>query len=129
MLRQDLANEFLRDPVRVTVGSADLTANHNVKQIVEVMDPALRERRLLDLLKQYHASRTNRILIFVLYKKEAERMEQLLQSRGWQVRGIHGDKGQVCISILLRSWLLTETRDRRTDWTRWRPSRTARCRC
>lgn len=33
-----LASTFLRDPVRVTVGSDDLTANSRVEQIIEVFD-------------------------------------------------------------------------------------------
>ena len=36
----------------------------------------------------------NRILIFVLYKKEATRIESSLSSRGWKVTSIHGDKSQ-----------------------------------
>jgi ATP-dependent RNA helicase DBP3 len=35
-----LASTFQRDPVRVTVGSDDLTANSRVEQIVEVFDDA-----------------------------------------------------------------------------------------
>ena len=33
---RELANKYFRSPVRVTVGSDDLTANTRVKQIVEV---------------------------------------------------------------------------------------------
>ena len=33
-----LASTFQRDPVRVTVGSDDLTANSRVEQVVEVFD-------------------------------------------------------------------------------------------
>lgn len=97
---QALASEFLRNPAKVVVGTAELTANHNVTQVVEVMEPDARERRLLELLKQYHASRTNRVLIFVLYKKEAVYMERMLQQRGWNARAIHGDKTQVRSDVL-----------------------------
>ena len=41
------------------------------EQIVEVIDPFARNDRLLQLLQKHHSSRTNRIIIFVLYKKEA----------------------------------------------------------
>ena len=34
-----LAEEFLRDPVRVSIGSQDLTANHQITQHVEVVEP------------------------------------------------------------------------------------------
>lgn len=54
-------------------------------QIVEVIDPMARQDRLDALLKKYHASRKNRVLVFVLYKKEASRIESFLQRRGWKV--------------------------------------------
>ncbi len=54
-------------------------------QIVEVIDPMARQDRLDALLKKYHASRKNRVLVFVLYKKEASRIETFLERRGWKV--------------------------------------------
>lgn len=44
---------------------------------------AQREKRLLDLLTTYHATRTNLILIFVLYKREAEHVAEYLNKYGW----------------------------------------------
>ncbi len=64
-------------------------------QVVEVIDPAKRDFRLLDLLQKYHSSRKNRVIIFVLYKKEAPRVESLLQRKGWSAAAIHGDISQV----------------------------------
>ncbi|KAL6066746.1 RNA-dependent ATPase [Balamuthia mandrillaris] len=92
---QNLASEFLAaDAVRVTIGSEDLTACKSVKQIVEVMEPHARDERLNQLLRQYHKSRKNRILIFVLYKKEAPRLESMLRRSGWKAQAIHGDRSQ-----------------------------------
>merc|ERR1712098_508348 len=58
------------------------------------VEDRVREGKLQGLLKKYHKSRTNRILIFVLYKKEAARIEQTLVRTGWKVTSIHGDKSQ-----------------------------------
>ena len=91
---QELANDFLDRPVKVNVGSEDLAANHAVSQKVEVLEEREKERRLEGLLKTYHASRENRVILFVLYKKEALRVEETLQRRGWNCVGIHGDKSQ-----------------------------------
>jgi len=91
---QQLASEFLKDPVRVNVGSLDLAANHKVTQQVEVVEPFGKDKKLEDLLKVYHKSRKNRVLVFVLYKKEADRVEQSLRRKGWRVQSIHGDKSQ-----------------------------------
>merc|ERR1712183_1241947 len=77
-----------------TIGSDDLAAGTRIKQIVEVIDDRARESRLTQLLKNYHSDRKNRILIFVLYKKEAARIETNLSNRGWKVGSIHGDKSQ-----------------------------------
>ena len=46
---QSIAAEFLRRPARVTVGSAELAANHRVRQIIEVMEPAGKDRRLMEV--------------------------------------------------------------------------------
>jgi len=91
---RELAHEFLTRPIKVTIGSDDLAAGTRIKQIVEVIDDRARELRLNKLLKEYHASRKNRMLIFVLYKKEASRIEMSLQRSGWNCTSIHGDKSQ-----------------------------------
>ena len=39
-------------------------------QTVEVINPRDRDRRLEQLLQKYHSSRRNRVIVFVLYKKE-----------------------------------------------------------
>ena len=51
-----------------------------------MLDPAVRDGRLDELLREYHASRKNRVLVFVLYKKEASRVEAMLARRGCKVR-------------------------------------------
>ncbi|KAL5552276.1 hypothetical protein UlMin_002452 [Ulmus minor] len=90
-----LAQEFMDpNPVKVVIGSEDLAANHDVMQIVEVLDDRSRDSRLMALLEKYHKSQRNRVLVFVLYKMEAARVERMLQGGGWKVVSIHGDKAQ-----------------------------------
>lgn len=90
-----LAEKYLLpDVLRVTCGSEELSANHRVTQIVEVITAQEKDRRLLKLLEDYHKTRRNKILIFVLYKKEAADLQARLASRGFNVTGIHGDKAQ-----------------------------------
>ncbi|KAI0696498.1 P-loop containing nucleoside triphosphate hydrolase protein [Cerioporus squamosus] len=95
-----LAATFQRNPVRVTVGSDDLTANSRVEQVVEVFDDARsKDSRLLGHLrtlmpKKSKGSEDARILVFALYKKEAQRVEGMLQSKGFSVGGLHGDMSQ-----------------------------------
>ncbi|KAJ1733903.1 RNA-dependent ATPase [Coemansia biformis] len=91
---RNLADSFLCDPIKVSVKADELAVNERVNQVVEVVDRMKRDPRLLELLKTYHRSRTNRVLVFVLYKKEAERVESMLKQKGFKCVGIHGDKAQ-----------------------------------
>lgn len=50
-----------------------------------MIEDRARDARLHELLQQHHKSRSNRIIIFVLYKKEAVRVEAFLQRKGWKV--------------------------------------------
>jgi ATP-dependent RNA helicase DBP3 len=108
---QGLAEGFMVDPIRVTIGnrtraggdengqgngSVELQANNRIEQKVEVVDPRGKEQRLLELLKdaQKGSAKNDRILVFCLYKKEAMRIEQFLERRGMRVASIHGDLRQ-----------------------------------
>jgi ATP-dependent RNA helicase DBP3 len=94
---QKLANEFLSTPAHVTIGNTDgtLTANEKIVQIVEVMEPEDKDRRLSELLEHVqHRKLKNRVLVFALYKKEAARLEEQLRRKGFNVAGIHGDLSQ-----------------------------------
>ncbi|KAG6845281.1 hypothetical protein H0H87_011432 [Tephrocybe sp. NHM501043] len=97
-----LASTFQKNPVRVTVGSDDLTANSRVEQSVEVFDDARsKDSRLLALLRSLSHKKTSitgatesRILVFALYKKEASRVEDMLRRQGYSVGALHGDMTQ-----------------------------------
>ncbi|WFC98620.1 RNA helicase [Malassezia yamatoensis] len=91
-----LAETFMRDPIRVTVGSDELSANRKVSQEVEVLqDGYEKERRLNSFLRASNALKSSdKILIFALYKKEAQRVENTLRRWGYKVSGIHGDLNQ-----------------------------------
>ncbi|KAJ6705897.1 ATP-DEPENDENT RNA HELICASE DBP3 [Salix purpurea] len=91
----NLADEYMDpNPIKVVAGSEDTAANHDVMQIVEVLDDHLRDQRLLALLEKYHKSQQNRVLVFALYQKEAERLDGMLRKSGWKVVSIHGNKAQ-----------------------------------
>lgn len=92
---RSLAETFLSsDVVRVIVGGDELSANHRVKQIVECVEAHQKDGKIVKLLGDYHKSRKNRILVFVLYKMEATRVQNTLAAKGFNVTSIHGDKSQ-----------------------------------
>jgi ATP-dependent RNA helicase DBP3 len=106
-----IAMEYMVDPVRIYVGfemlgddgegnviDDSLSANKRVQQNIEVIEDRQRENRMKDLLRKYQkkssSKNPNRILIFALYKKEAERLEYTLKREGFDVCSIHGNKNQ-----------------------------------
>ena len=58
------------------------------RQVVEVIEPQRRDQRIDVLLQKYHKTRKNRVIVFVLYKKEASRVEAQLGNKGWKVRAV-----------------------------------------
>jgi ATP-dependent RNA helicase DBP3 len=105
---QKIAMDYMIDPVRVYVGfdhvvaenganevlDDSLSANKRVTQTVEVIEDRQREARLREILNKVHGKRNNRVLVFALYKKEAERIEYQLKKDGWNCCSIHGNKNQ-----------------------------------
>jgi len=91
---QNLAKEFMKNAIKVTVGTDTLSANKKINQIVEVIEDDKRDNRLLELLELYHKQKNNKILIFALYKREAARLQQFLTTRKWACLSIHGDQSQ-----------------------------------
>jgi len=101
---KQLAHTFLQDPVRIVVGSDELTANKRVAQTVEVFDdPRSKDGKLFGLLRKVFGSKSrqtisgvepHRVLVFVLYKKEATRVEGAIRRQGYSVAGLHGDLSQ-----------------------------------
>jgi ATP-dependent RNA helicase DBP3 len=85
-----------KDIPLVQIGGIDLAAAKNVKQIVEIIDKrnAKREKRLLELLKEYGSDPKSLIIIFVLYKREADDVSSYLQRHGHPCIVLHGDKAQ-----------------------------------
>merc|ERR1719187_1346670 len=92
---RSLAQEFLTDPVKVTVGSEDLAANKSITQIVEVVEERDRDDKLIEVLDKYSDKENyKKILIFVQKKRDANDLELRLIHLGWWVGSIHGDKDQ-----------------------------------
>jgi len=104
---QEIALNYMIDPVRLYVGFEGISgsngedmiddavsANKRVTQTIEVIEDRARESRMKAILRQFTAKKKQKILIFALYKKEAERLEYNLQRDGFDVCSIHGNKHQ-----------------------------------
>ncbi len=89
---RSIAKDYLKpDAIRVTIGSETLKANEKIVQSVRVLDVRDKDRNLFEILS---SERNTKIIIFALYKKEAERVYQNISRRGFKVSGVHGDKSQ-----------------------------------
>ncbi|CAA7268160.1 unnamed protein product [Cyclocybe aegerita] len=99
---QKLANDFLKDMIQVNIGSMELTANHNIQQIVEVCSDFEKRNKLIKHLDQISAENA-KVLIFVATKRVADDITRYLREDGWPALAIHGDKEQ-----RERDWVLGE---------------------
>ncbi|KAK9747854.1 hypothetical protein RND81_02G018900 [Saponaria officinalis] len=105
---ESLARQFLRNPYKVTIGSAELKANHSICQVIEVMNDSEKYTRLIKLLKEVMDG--SRILIFVETKKGCDQVTRQLRMDGWPALAIHGDKDQS-----ERDWVLAEFKSGRSS--------------
>ena len=89
-----LASEFQRDPVQVTIGTADekLTANKDVEQrVICIGDPRDRDHHLVQQINTLPGG--SRVLIFCSTKRTCDTLQRAL-SRQIGCNAIHGDKEQ-----------------------------------
>ncbi|XP_076312283.1 putative ATP-dependent RNA helicase DDX17 isoform X1 [Tachypleus tridentatus] len=100
-----LAEDFLRDYIQVNIGALELSANHNILQIVDVCDDHEKDAKLLKLLEEIMGEKENKTLIFVETKKKVDDLTKRMRKDGWPAMCIHGDKSQP-----ERDWVLNEFR-------------------
>ncbi|EFX02419.1 RNA helicase [Grosmannia clavigera kw1407] len=93
---RNLAADFLTDFIQVNIGSLDLSANHRITQIVEVVSEGDKRDRMLKHLEKVmdDKEKENKVLIFTGTKRVADDITRLLRQDGWPALSIHGDKQQ-----------------------------------
>ncbi|KAJ5666909.1 ATP-dependent RNA helicase dbp2 [Penicillium macrosclerotiorum] len=100
---RQLAKDFLNDYIQVNIGSMDLSANHRITQIVEVVSDLEKRDRMIKHMEKIMEDRSNKILIFTGTKRIADDITRFLRQDGWPALSIHGDKQQN-----ERDWVLNE---------------------
>ncbi|KAI6184067.1 hypothetical protein M3Y97_00556600 [Aphelenchoides bicaudatus] len=100
---RNLAKDFQTDPVFLNVGSLELAANHNIQQIVEIIEEHGKQKRLFEILKELLADKEAKIIIFVDTKRKADDLTREMRRDKWPALCIHGDKQQ-----RERNWVLGE---------------------
>jgi ATP-dependent RNA helicase DDX5/DBP2 len=96
---QRLANNFLRNPVSITMGEQGvLNANKNIKQHVYMTSSRDKEARLMELIKEMgDASKPfeyPKTIVFVNKKHVVQSIADKLWAQGMAVDSLHGDKEQ-----------------------------------
>ena len=115
-----LASDYLNDFIQVNIGSMELSANHRITQIVEVVSEFEKRDRMTKHLEKIMDDKDNKILIFTGTKRVADDITRFLRQDGWPAlckfhssivsvfrlthsAAIHGDKQQN-----ERDWVLNE---------------------
>lgn len=104
-----LAMDFQTNAAHLNVGSLELAANHNITQVVEVMDEANKQQRMMTLLSDIMNQAECKTIIFVETKRKADDLTRWMRRDGWPALCIHGDKGQS-----ERDWALSEFKTGKT---------------
>ncbi|XP_022910837.1 ATP-dependent RNA helicase p62-like isoform X2 [Onthophagus taurus] len=101
-----LAADFLKDYVQINIGSLQLSANHNILQIVDVCQEHEKETKLNNLLQEItnNAEPGAKTLIFVETKKKVETITRNIRRYGWPAVCMHGDKSQQERDYVLREF-------------------------
>ncbi|KAK5866447.1 hypothetical protein PBY51_020638 [Eleginops maclovinus] len=102
---RQLAEDFLREYVQINIGALELSANHNILQIVDVCIDIEKDQKLLQLMEEIMAEKENKTIIFVETKKRCDELTRRMRRDGWPAMCIHGDKSQP-----ERDWVLAEFR-------------------
>ncbi|KAL9129183.1 MAG: hypothetical protein Q9217_002287 [Psora testacea] len=100
---RQLASDYLNDFIQVNIGSMDLSANHRITQVVEIVSEFEKRDRMTKHLERIMEDRDAKILLFTGTKRVADEITRFLRQDGWPALSIHGDKQQN-----ERDWVLNE---------------------
>ncbi|XP_028674791.1 probable ATP-dependent RNA helicase DDX5 [Erpetoichthys calabaricus] len=100
---RQLAEDFLKEYIQINIGALQLSANHNILQIVDVCNDGEKDDKLLRLLEEIMSEKENKTIIFVETKRRCDDLTRRMRRDGWPAMGIHGDKSQQ-----ERDWVLNE---------------------
>eukprot|EP00434_Breviolum_minutum_P016857 symbB.v1.2.014872.t1/scaffold1098.1/size138148/4 len=101
----ELLAVLLQGPIKVTVAGIPRV----ISQEVELIPKAARFRRLRDLLREFGDAK---VLVFVLFKREARLVAKMLQGEGIQSWALEGNMSQAARSSAMQAF-----RDAKAGWS------------
>jgi ATP-dependent RNA helicase DDX5/DBP2 len=102
---QALVRDYLNDYIQVNIGSLELSASHNINQIVDVVTEFEKRDKIAKHVESEMKDENSKIIIFASTKRNCDELTSYLRSEGWPALAIHGDKEQ-----RERDWVLAEFR-------------------
>lgn len=91
---RNLAEEFLRDYIQINIGSLDLSANHNIVQIIDVCEENEKDPKLMKLLNEIAQENDRKTIVFTETKRRTDEIVRNINRRGYNAVSLHGDKSQ-----------------------------------
>ncbi|XP_014780985.1 probable ATP-dependent RNA helicase DDX43 isoform X1 [Octopus bimaculoides] len=90
---QELADRYMKDPIKINIGSLELTAVHTVEQRVEIIEEYNKKDRLFNFIFE-EITMDDKVIVFVGRKVTADDIASDLAIEGINCRCIHGDREQ-----------------------------------
>ena len=84
---KELAKHILYEPKFVSVTKKE-TTNKDIRQLYYVIEEKDRDEAIVRLLEKEEPSKA---IVFCRMKREVDRVAEMLQARGFNARGLHGD--------------------------------------
>ncbi|KAL0220302.1 hypothetical protein RCL1_000156 [Eukaryota sp. TZLM3-RCL] len=88
----DLSKDFLKNFVTIIIGSEEITANHDIEQVIVPCDSYSKYSKTLEMIEPYLSGR--KVLIFCATKRSVDELTIHLKQNQIKAMGIHGDKSQ-----------------------------------
>uniref|UniRef100_A0A667X4V4 RNA helicase n=1 Tax=Myripristis murdjan TaxID=586833 RepID=A0A667X4V4_9TELE len=89
---RQLAEDFLKEYVQINVGALQLSANHNILQIVDVCNDGEKEDKLIRLLEEIMSEKENKTIIFVETKRRCDDLTRRMRRDGYMASNGLGSK-------------------------------------
>jgi ATP-dependent RNA helicase DDX5/DBP2 len=80
---RQLASDYQKDWIQVNIGSLELSANHRIQQIVEVVTDFEKRDRMSKHLETIMNDKDNKVLVFTGTKRVADEITRFLRQDGW----------------------------------------------
>lgn len=80
---RQLAEDFLKDYIHINIGALELSANHNILQIVDVCHDVEKDEKLIRLMEEIMSEKENKTIVFVETKRRCDELTRKMRRDGY----------------------------------------------